>query len=139
MCVYIPPPGWQYLAISTQSDAADVPPAVPDGPPASPPPSAFDPDPSPSCIQVWRFPCSAGGTPSGPPSLALALCHEWGPARGLRWCQVPKAPTGDKDLGLLGAVFRDGNVRVLRIVLPDDDTDGDCVFGESDMTCNPRE
>lgn len=91
-------------------------------------PPAFDRAPSPSCIQIWRFPANDSGFPAGAPSLALALCHDWGPATGMRWCQVPKEQES-KDLGLLAAVFRDGKVRVLRIVLPADDTDGDCIFG----------
>lgn len=62
--------------------------------------------------------------------MALALCHEWGPAQTLSWCPIPKERKSEKELGLLGAVFRDGKLRVLNISLPDDDTDGDCVFCE---------
>ncbi|KAG0639914.1 hypothetical protein HOY80DRAFT_51430 [Tuber brumale] len=119
------PKGVQYLAISTKKSGPDR--------SKSPEPrpitkSIYVPEPSPSCIQIWRFPTSEDVKPSDPPSIALALCHEWGYAQHLSWCPIKKTPKNEKELGLLGAVFRDGKLRIMRIFLPDDDTDGDCIF-----------
>jgi len=69
--------------------------------------------------------------------MALALCHEWGYAQHLSWCPIKKTPKNEKELGLLGGVFRDGKLRIIRIILPDDDTDGDCIFCGSSLPSDP--
>ena len=51
------------------------------------------------------------------------LCHDWGPARGLRWYPSGLASTDPLVLGHLAAVFADGCARVLRVVLPHADDD----------------
>jgi len=117
--------GVQYLAISTKKSGPDRS-QFPEPKPTTK--SIYVPDPSPSCIQIWRFPTSEDVKPSDPPSMALALCHEWGYAQHLTWCPIIKTLKSEKELGLLGGVFRDGKLRIMRIVLPDDDTDGDCIF-----------
>ncbi|RPB03120.1 hypothetical protein L873DRAFT_1670981 [Choiromyces venosus 120613-1] len=119
------PKGVQYLAISTKNSG----PARSQFPEPKPmAKSIYVPDPSPSCIQIWRFPTTEDVKPGDPPSLALALCHEWGYAQHLSWCPIEKTPENEQELGLLAGVFRDGKLRIMRIVLPDDDTDGDCIF-----------
>ncbi|KAL7267035.1 hypothetical protein RUND412_010392, partial [Rhizina undulata] len=116
------PEGTQYLAVSTKpSDDVDIKPSTDRGP-------AFDRIPCQASIQIWRFPVSDAGSPEGNPSLALVLFHDWGPVTELKWCPIPKSLGGDRELGLLAGVFKDGSARVLKVTLPEDDTDGDCVF-----------
>ncbi|KAI5821116.1 hypothetical protein BZA77DRAFT_1169 [Pyronema omphalodes] len=111
------PEGTQYLAVSTQTDTSEH----------YETPPAFSRLPSKSTIQIWRIRTSDTYAPTGEPSIALMLCHDWGPARNLKWCPMPlNLPPGV--LGYLSAVLADGNVRILKIPLPEDDDDNTCSF-----------
>ncbi|KAH0613787.1 uncharacterized protein H6S33_005673 [Morchella sextelata] len=114
--------GSQYLLLSTKHDSTFAPSPPPPRPPtaARETPPAFERAPGPSCIQVWRFPTDATGTTSSaPPNLQLALCHDWGYASCLKFHQAPRENADERDLGLLAAVFRDGNIRVIQVRLPE--------------------
>ncbi|RPB14864.1 hypothetical protein P167DRAFT_533847, partial [Morchella conica CCBAS932] len=115
--------GSQYLLLSTKHDSTFAPsPPPPRAPTAArETPPAFERAPGPSCIQVWRFPTDAatGTTSTGPPNLQLALCHDWGYASCLKFHQAPRENADERDLGLLAAVFRDGNIRVIQVRLPE--------------------
>lgn len=72
--------------------------------------------PGPSSIQIW-----ATGKREDeflPPQLRLIMCTEWGHAKQLKWCPMPRAArdgAGESriSLGLLAGVWADGYVRVL--------------------------
>lgn len=107
----------QYLAISTSAlkstDSSKVSPA-------------FTPsEPLPSSIQFWAF------TPrlesdfgfldsERKPQLQLVICTNWGDAKQLKWCPVPRISRDEESLGvisigLLAGIWTDGYVRVLDI------------------------
>ncbi|KAL8934075.1 MAG: hypothetical protein Q9216_006083, partial [Gyalolechia sp. 2 TL-2023] len=92
---------------------------------------AFTAQSFPSSIQIWSFSSSAARDreslldPDHPPVLRMVLCFDWGDAKHLRWCRMPRnfRPEDREEkttpVGLLAAVFSDGNVRVLDIRLPE--------------------
>ncbi|KAL8994040.1 MAG: hypothetical protein Q9188_007181, partial [Gyalolechia gomerana] len=92
---------------------------------------AFTAQSFPSSIQIWSFSSSEAADrqsvldPDHPPRLRLVICFDWGDAKHLRWCPMPrKFRSQDQNeekipIGLLAAVFSDGNVRVLDIHLPE--------------------
>lgn len=107
----------QYLAISTNTLKS------PESSKVSP---AFTPsDPLPSSIQFWAF------TPrlesdfgfldsKRRPQLQLVICTNWGDAKQLKWCPVPRISRDEESLGiisigLLAGIWTDGYVRVLDI------------------------
>ncbi|KAL9632990.1 MAG: hypothetical protein Q9164_004971, partial [Protoblastenia rupestris] len=112
---------FQYLAMATQG-AEPKPPARNV--------SAFAPaSPSPSNIQIWAFASSPGKPPTEspldqdcPPKLKQVLCVDWGNAKQLKWCPMPriardKEAHGKVPLGLLAGVWDDGSARVLDVEL----------------------
>lgn len=113
----------QYLAISTITLKS------PDSSKVSP---AFTPsDPLRSGIQLWAF------TPrlesdfgfldsKRRPQLLLVICTDWGDAKQLKWCPVPRIPRDEKSqgiisIGLLAGIWTDGYVRVLDIQIEKSD------------------
>ncbi|KAL8739797.1 MAG: hypothetical protein Q9190_007431, partial [Brigantiaea leucoxantha] len=97
----------QYLAISTL-----YPGEKPPG--SSKPPSAFIPTAGfPSCIQIWAFSVSTSSdhqstlNPNKVPRLLLVICTEWGDAKQLKWCPIPRnfPPGSSPSLGLLAAIW----------------------------------
>ncbi|KAI4179539.1 MAG: hypothetical protein L6R41_007784, partial [Letrouitia leprolyta] len=91
---------------------------------------AFTAQSFPSSIQLWSFSSSEAADrqssldPDHPPRLRTVICFDWGDAKYLRWCPMPRNfrsqdhEEGRTPVGLLAAVFSDGNVRVLDINLP---------------------
>ena len=80
--------------------------------------------PTPSSIQIWTFTRSAApdNTVHLNPELHTVLCTEWGLARQLKWCPMPRDARTDGSeirihLGLLAGVWGDGYVRVLDVFL----------------------
>lgn len=80
--------------------------------------------PTPSSIQIWTFTRSAApdNTVHLNPELRTVICTEWGHARQLKWCPIPREPRMDTSetkvhLGLLAGVWNDGYVRVLDVYL----------------------
>ena len=80
--------------------------------------------PTPSSIQIWTFTRSAApdNTVHLNPELETVICTEWGHARQLKWCPMPKEPRIDGletrvHIGLLAGVWSDGYVRVLDVYL----------------------
>lgn len=107
----------QYLAISTITLKS------PDPTKLSP---AFTPSgPLRSSIQVWAFTprleCDFGFLDSKRrPQLQLVICTDWGGAKQLKWCPVPRISRDEESLGiisigLLAGIWTDGYVRVLDI------------------------
>lgn len=107
----------QYLAISTSTLKS------PDPSKSSP---AFTPsDPLRSSIQLWAFAprleSEFGFLDSERvPHLQLVICADWGNAKQLKWCPVPRVPRDEESLGiisigLLAGIWTDGYVRVLDI------------------------
>ena len=85
---------------------------------------AYTPLPGPSSIQIWALSASTtqGEKTITPPQLRLVICTEWGYARHLEWCPMPrKSRDGDTEdgiyLGLLAGIWADGCVRVLDVHL----------------------
>ncbi|KAL8784914.1 MAG: hypothetical protein Q9195_008851 [Heterodermia aff. obscurata] len=110
------PGATQYLAISTllpRGSGNDQPESAP----------AYTASlPTPSSIQIWTFTRSAApdNTVHLNPELRAVICTEWGYARHLRWCPMPRDPRTDGSetrvhLGLLAGVWSDGYVRVLDV------------------------
>ncbi|KAL9025324.1 MAG: hypothetical protein Q9196_005831, partial [Gyalolechia fulgens] len=95
---------------------------------------AFTAQSFPSSIQIWSFSASEAADrqslldPDHPPRLRMVICFGWGDAKHLRWCPMPRnfrSPDQEETktpIGLLAAVFSDGNVRVLNIHLPESST-----------------
>ena len=113
------PGGIQYLAISTL-------PLKKSGnhQPAESAPAYTPSLPTPASIQIWTFTRSAApdNTVHLNPELRTVICTEWGHARQLKWCPIPRLPRIDGPeakvhLGLLAGVWSDGYVRVLDIYL----------------------
>ncbi|KAG8525920.1 uncharacterized protein KY384_000682 [Bacidia gigantensis] len=117
----------QYLAMSTKDCRSE-------GMPKEPP-SFSAAARTRSCIQIWAF--DRQSIPSQPgilasacyePKLAQLLCHDWGDAKQLKWCPVPRK-FSDEDrirqnpVGLLGGVFDDGCTRVIDVALDARSTD----------------
>lgn len=113
----------QYLAISTITLKS------PDSSKLSP---AFTPcHPLRSSIQLWAF------TPrlesdfgfldsKRGPQLQLVICDDWGDAKQLKWCPVPRISRDEESLGiisvgLLAGIWTDGYVRVLNIQMEKSD------------------
>jgi len=110
--------GCQYLAISTLTEGEPIRERNEEQSPA------FSRLPSKSTIQIWRFRVDPETcTPAKEPSIALMLCHDWGPARNIKWCPARLNFTDSKVLGYLAGVFADGIGRVLKVVLPQSDDD----------------
>ena len=92
--------------------------------------------PTPSSIQVWTFTRSAApdNTVHLNPELHTVICTEWGHARQLKWCPMPRDIRTDESetkvyLGLLAGVWSDGYVRVLDIYL-DSQADSSTTYGK---------
>lgn len=109
----------QYLAIST------LPPmrSGEDEPPQSAPAYTAS-SPTPSCIQIWAVTrlADSGNIVHQAPQLRMVICTEWGHAKQLKWCPMPKHARSDESdagvhLGLLAGIWNDGYVRVLDIHL----------------------
>ena len=109
--------GDQFLAVSLMNQTDISKETNPD--PTEDPP-AFARRPSKSAIQIWQFPVPNEESPSPTvdPSVVMMLCHEWGPARAMKWCPARLKFADPKVLGYLAAVFGDGIVRVLKVALP---------------------
>ncbi|KZF22472.1 hypothetical protein L228DRAFT_282588 [Xylona heveae TC161] len=119
--------GVQYLALCTNSldNKTDRlnPPA---GHPSRNVAPAYSPSPAtPSCIQIWGFPAAAADQHgqcqpdlTKSPSLRLVICTEWGPVKQLKWCRALRNQDETDSIGLLGAVFGDGKLRVFDVFRP---------------------
>ncbi|KAL9602368.1 MAG: hypothetical protein Q9219_001934 [cf. Caloplaca sp. 3 TL-2023] len=91
---------------------------------------AFTPQSFPSSIQLWSFSSATVSNRESlldsdlPPRLRMVICTDWGDAKHLRWCPMPRTfRYSDYDnkktpIGLLAGVWSDGHVRVLDIHLP---------------------
>ncbi|KAL8697378.1 MAG: hypothetical protein Q9224_002346 [Gallowayella concinna] len=108
----------QYLAISTlQPKSNKV-----FNPKSSP---AFTTQSFPSSIQIWSFSSTETPgrksllNPDSRPYLRLVVCTDWGDAKHLRWCPMPRNFRKESGIpiGLLACVWSDGYVRVLDISL----------------------
>ncbi|MCJ1450460.1 hypothetical protein MMC28_000791 [Mycoblastus sanguinarius] len=108
----------QYLALSTAQIKASS--------PQKEPPAFTPAPPTPSCIQIWAFPSTTDSNSSLDssrlPALRLVLCTEWGGAKQLKWCPMPRKirdqeTIGKLFVGLLAGVWTDGYVRVLEVQL----------------------
>lgn len=123
----------QYLAISTlpsREPRSEQPPSVAPAYTASPP--------NPSCIQIWALTSSeiSGKAITLPPELRMVICTEWGHAKQLKWCPMPRDPRGSASdnrtyLGLLAGVWSDGYLRVLDIYM-DNERGSDTRYGKSE-------
>lgn len=113
----------QYLAISTITLKS------PDSSKLSP---AFTPsEPLRSSIQLWAFtPRLESGfgflDSKRVPQLQLVICTDWGDAKQLKWCPVPRKSRDEESLGtisigLLAGIWTDGYVRVLNIQMEKSD------------------
>lgn len=107
----------QYLAISTSTLKS------PDSSKSS---AAFTPsDPLRSSIQLWAFAPRLEHdfgylASERVPHLQLVICTDWGDAKQLKWCPVPRISRDEDSLGiisigLLAGIWTDGYVRVLNI------------------------
>ena len=114
----------QYLAIATKR-------AIPKQPSKYAP--SFTPaPPAPSSVQIWAFAASpttrvteSSMDLSRSPTLSLVLCTDWGDAKTLKWCPMPRTFKeqgihGKKSLGLLASIWDDGCARVLDVHLDED-------------------
>ena len=125
----------QYLAIST----------LPSKEPrlehlASSAPAYTASGPTPSCVQIWALGTSSESETIAtlPPELRMVICTEWGHAKQLKWCPMPRDPReGDPDIrtyvGLLAGVWSDGYVRVLDVYL-DAQEDSKTRYGKLNAT-----
>ncbi|KAL8670490.1 MAG: hypothetical protein Q9168_004972 [Polycauliona sp. 1 TL-2023] len=93
---------------------------------------AFTAQSFPSSIQIWSFSSrevpgvKAILDPDLPPRLRLVICTDWGDAKHLRWCPMPRhfrnnGEESKNSIGLLAGVWSDGHVRVLDVQLDDDE------------------
>lgn len=117
--------GIQYLALAS-SQSLDHP--LKEQPQTAP---AFTPSPStPANIQIWAFPIiDSLETDPFPdrdtaPKLVQVLCNDWGDAKQLKWCPMPRGElarngTGRTIVGLLAGIWGDGYARVLDVQLHD--------------------
>jgi transcription factor C subunit 6 len=87
--------------------------------------SLFDPrPPKRSCIQLWEFAELDDMLDATQlPQLRAVLSFDWNEVRQLKWCPAPMRDSETEDpnevrLGLLAGVWMDGCIRVLDIVLP---------------------
>ncbi|KAL8732901.1 MAG: hypothetical protein Q9166_002502 [cf. Caloplaca sp. 2 TL-2023] len=89
---------------------------------------AFTAQSFPSSIQIWSFSSTEAPdrrihlNPDRPPHLRLVICTDWGDAKHLRWCPMPrnfrnKGQGGKFPIGMLACVWSDGHVRVIDIHL----------------------
>ena len=106
----------QYLAVST------LPPKTGNDQLESAP--AYTPSLHSSSIQIWTFTRTAApdNTVHLNPELQTVICTEWGYARQLKWCPMPRDPriNGSETrvhLGLLAGIWSDGYMRVLDLYL----------------------
>lgn len=112
----------QYLAVSTfrpkSNDTSGQPKVSP----------AFTAQSFPSSIQIWSFSSRKAPQrrslldPDLSPCLRLVMCTDWGDAKHLRWCPMPRdfrkdGQEGKITIGLLAGVWSDGYVRVLDVHL----------------------
>ncbi|KAL8716284.1 MAG: hypothetical protein Q9220_000189 [cf. Caloplaca sp. 1 TL-2023] len=117
----------QYLAVSTLQPKKNEHVGRPKFSPA------FTAQSFPSSIQIWSFSSFESKTssqrnvldPDSPPRLRLVICTDWGDAKHLRWCPMPRSfryesHQGKSPIGLLAAVWSDGRVRVLDVHLDHD-------------------
>ncbi|KAL8799542.1 MAG: hypothetical protein Q9182_005817 [Xanthomendoza sp. 2 TL-2023] len=99
---------------------------------------AFTAQSFPSSVQIWSFSSTEGPgrksllNPDSPPCLRLVVCTDWGDAKHLRWCPMPRncrkeGQGAGTPIGLLACVWSDGYVRVLDIYL-DHSTTSDTNF-----------
>ena len=110
----------QYLAIATKRDIPKE--VLKEAPSFTPSP------PIPSSIQIWQFSASPERAPKAssinmdcPPVLYQVLCTEWGDAKQVKWCPMPRefreAEAGERaSIGLLAGVWDDGRARVLDVI-----------------------
>ena len=111
-------PDKQYLAISPLPSNDPLHQAPPKTAPA------YTSLPGPSSIQIWAVTRSSVGAEKTyqPPELRLVICTEWGHAKQLKWCPMPRVARDAEvesrvSLGLLAGVWADGSVRVLDLYL----------------------
>ena len=113
----------QYLAISTSTLKSS------DTSKSSP---AFTPsDPLRSSIQLWAFAPRLDSDfgfldSEREPQLQLVICTDWGDAKQLKWCPVPRISRDEESLGiisvgLLAGIWTDGYLRVLNIQIKKSD------------------
>ncbi|KAI4266309.1 MAG: hypothetical protein L6R38_008827 [Xanthoria sp. 2 TBL-2021] len=112
----------QYLAVSTfRPKSNDT-----SGQPIFSP--AFTAQSFPASIQIWSFSSTEAPErrslldPDLSPCLRLVICTDWGDAKHLRWCPMPRNLRKDGQearipIGLLAGVWSDGYVRVLDVHL----------------------
>ena len=111
----------QYLAVSTIKPKAKQTEYLKYSP-------AFTAQSFPSSIQIWALSSTAAPdrksllNPDQPPLLQLVLCFDWGDAKHLRWCPMPRdfrdeSEHGMISIGLLAGVWSDGHVRVIDVQL----------------------
>jgi transcription factor C subunit 6 len=108
----------QYLAISTSQSPSDTKDDIDVLAPAYTPHSRRQ-----QCLQIWEV--FAKGTDNSVgskidftrrPVLRRVYSTDWGYVKKMRWCPVPDRPDSEEyHLGLLGAIFTDGKLRVLDI------------------------
>ena len=116
----------QYLALASVHTPNEI---SKESPKTSP---AFTPAlPTPSCVQVWAFAATnaleseSSLDSAKPPELRLVLCTEWGDAKQLKWCPMPREirdedAKGKTSLGLLAGIWGDGYARVLDVQIDKD-------------------
>lgn len=117
--------GMQLLALSTPGSASEAQHGHPQahGEPLKAPAYTASP-PTPACIQIWAFSASTVAGREGwldvsrTPKLQMVVCTEWGDAKQLKWCPMPRDlrdddGDGNVTLGLLAGIWGDARVRVL--------------------------
>jgi transcription factor C subunit 6 len=91
--------------------------------------SAFKPGPQRlSGLYLWEFPANRSKLDfQQDPRLRAVISYDWNDARQLKWCPAPVRDDDLEDadqtrLGLLAGVWADGLVRVIDVVLPNQES-----------------
>lgn len=119
----------QYLAMGTKQNSLTSEEAKKKAP-------SFASSPAPSSMQLWSFvsrqqphPTADLTEPACPPRLVYILCTDWGDAKQIRWCPMPRKFAEDnasqthEAVGLLASVWDDGSTRILDLNVPRDNDD----------------
>ncbi|MDI1493010.1 MAG: hypothetical protein OHK93_004794 [Ramalina farinacea] len=134
----------QYLAIGTKQNSLSREEAKKEAP-------SFASSPAPSSIQLWSFvspqrptPTADSTEPARPLRLVHILCTDWGDAKQVRWCPMPRkfqendASQEHEVVGLLASVWDDGSTRVLDLIVPRDNNDGNVHLKIDSAACTIR-